>query len=248
MSDMIPKIARSSAIVLALGVGFAWFGVYGTSELPFPQRVAYWTALIAVGAASATVFVPLVFDRWLPDRHAALRIIVAAMLISVPVTLGLLLIEQLAWGSQTMTPLFWLQQGAYVLAVSIFLTTGAYAIEQLQQRAQPPAPAGNALPHFADRLPIRMRAADIYAVSAEDHYLRVHTSAGEELILMRLSDAMRELSGLDGLQTHRSWWVARQGLADVSRGDGKLVLKLKSGVEAPVSRTYAAAVKAAGWS
>ena len=73
----------------------------------------------------------------------------------------------------------------------------------------------------------------VYAVSAEDHYLRVHTSAGETMILMRLADAVRELAALEGLQTHRSWWVAKQGLADVSRGDGKVTLKLKSGVEAP---------------
>jgi DNA-binding LytR/AlgR family response regulator len=84
-------------------------------------------------------------------------------------------------------------------------------------------------------------------VESEDHYLRVHTSAGSELILMRLADAVRELSGIEGLQTHRSWWVAKQGLADVVKGDGKLVLKLKSGAEAPVSRTYLKAVKDAGW-
>ena len=84
-------------------------------------------------------------------------------------------------------------------------------------------------------------------MSAEDHYLRVHTSAGETMILMRLADAIRELAGIDGLQVHRSWWVARQGLADATRTDGKLLLKLKSGAEAPVSRTYIKAVKDAGW-
>jgi DNA-binding LytR/AlgR family response regulator len=84
-------------------------------------------------------------------------------------------------------------------------------------------------------------------VSAEDHYLRVHTSLGETMVLMRLADAVRELASLEGLQTHRSWWVARQGLADASRGDGKVTLTLKSGAEAPVSRTYLRAVKDAGW-
>jgi DNA-binding LytR/AlgR family response regulator len=41
--------------------------------------------------------------------------------------------------------------------------------------------------------------------------------------------------------------VARQGLADVSRGDGKVTLKLKSGVEAPVSRANLKVVREAGW-
>ena len=67
------------------------------------------------------------------------------------------------------------------------------------------------------------------------------------MILMRLADAVRELAALDGQQTHRSWWVAKQGLADVAKGDGKVTLKLKSGAEVPVSRTYQKAVKDAGW-
>lgn len=102
-------------------------------------------------------------------------------------------------------------------------------------------------PPFLDRLPVRLRSSTIYAVQSEDHYLRVHTSGGEELILMRIADAIRELATLDGLQTHRSWWVARDGLADAARANGKLVLKLKSGAEAPVSRTYLRAVKDKGW-
>jgi len=70
---------------------------------------------------------------------------------------------------------------------------------------------------------------------------------GETMILMRLADAIRELTTLEGLQVHRSWWVARQGLADVSRGDGRVALKLKSGVEAPVSRANLKLVREAGW-
>ena len=94
---------------------------------------------------------------------------------------------------------------------------------------------------------MKLRAAELYAIQSEDHYLRIHTSAGQEMILMRLADAVRELAGVEGLQTHRSWWVAKQGLADVVKGDGRLTLKLKSGAEAPVSRTFAKTVKDAGW-
>ena len=67
------------------------------------------------------------------------------------------------------------------------------------------------------------------------------------MILMRLADAIRELASLEGMQTHRSWWVAKQGMTELAKGDGRIALKLKSGVEAPVSRTYQKAVKDAGW-
>ena len=52
---------------------------------------------------------------------------------------------------------------------------------------------------------------------------------------------------LDGLQTHRSWWVAEAGVDKGKSANGRIVLALKSGVEAPVSRTYAKAVREAGW-
>ena len=99
---------------------------------------------------------------------------------------------------------------------------------------------------FRERLPFRLREAELWALRSENHYLRVITNKGEELILMRLGDAERELSKADGLRTHRSWWVARAGVTSIHRDKGRLALKLKNGDIAPVSRTYRDAVLR-GW-
>ena len=66
-------------------------------------------------------------------------------------------------------------------------------------------------------------------MQSEDHYLRLHTSLGQELILMRLSDAVAELEGVEGAQVHRSWWVARAAIAQARRGEGRATLTLKDG-------------------
>jgi DNA-binding LytR/AlgR family response regulator len=84
-------------------------------------------------------------------------------------------------------------------------------------------------------------------VEAEDHYLRLHTSRGQDLILMRLADAVAELEGIEGMQVHRSWWIARAAIADAKRGDGRAVLTLKDRSEVPVSRTYAGKLRDKGW-
>lgn len=245
------SILRGTAISVGLGVIFAWFGVYGTVEFAMPLRIVYWSGLIALGAFSAIFISPFVFERWLVKSHPAIQIAVASLLISLPVTIGIGLLEAASDGNWNQ-PLWWGLQYLYVVVVSAILTTGGWVLDRLQDSktaaatAAPvaAAPAGSS---FADRLPVKFRLGTVYAVSAEDHYLRVHTSLGETMVLMRLADAVRELAAIEGLQTHRSWWVAKQGLADATRGDGKATLTLKSGAEAPVSRTYLKAVKDAGW-
>jgi DNA-binding LytR/AlgR family response regulator len=115
------------------------------------------------------------------------------------------------------------------------------AVARLQASGGEPARA------LRERLPMRLRRATIHALQAEDHYVRVHTAAGSELLLMRLADAIREAEGLSGLQTHRSWWVAEAGVAGVERDGERVVIRLHGGAVAPVSRSWQKAVREAGW-
>jgi DNA-binding LytR/AlgR family response regulator len=109
------------------------------------------------------------------------------------------------------------------------------------------APASAPPPKFLARLPAKLRGGELFAVEAEDHYLRLHTSLGQDLILLRLADAIAELEGIEGAQTHRSWWVAKAAVSQVERGDGRATLTLKDGAEVPVSRGFARQLRAAGW-
>jgi hypothetical protein len=111
----------------------------------------------------------------------------------------------------------------------------------------PPEGAPASSIRFMERLPAKLKGAVIYAVSAEDHYLRLHTSKGSDLILMRLSDAISELDGLEGAQTHRSWWVAKDAVESARRDGDRMTLALKGGAEAPVSRPTIRPLREAGW-
>ena len=55
------------------------------------------------------------------------------------------------------------------------------------------------------------------------------------------------LGGVEGLQIHRSWWVARRAIVGVERDGRNLRLKLMDGQTAPVSRASVAKLRAAGW-
>jgi DNA-binding LytR/AlgR family response regulator len=97
-----------------------------------------------------------------------------------------------------------------------------------------------------DRIPLAKRGR-LLALSVEDHYVRVRTSNGEDIVLMRLADAMRETTGADGLQVHPlALGGARSRVRRPSRGD-RAVLTLVDGTEVPVSRRYVPAIRKLGF-
>lgn len=76
--------------------------------------------------------------------------------------------------------------------------------------------------------------------------MEVTTARGRSLLLMRLSDAIREGQPTPALQVHRSHWVALAAVRRATRRNGKPVLELETGVEVPVSRSYLPVVREAG--
>ena len=236
---------RTYGVAALIGLLLAFTGAMGTGEAGMVTRLAYWLILMLGGTAIAHVAGGLL-DR----LNLALWPQIALMLIVITP-----LIASYAWGvtgvfgggrfEAARWPAFVLPSFVIALAVAVLHTQ----INRIPAQSYAFAPETATEPGAAlrARLPFKHRHAEIYALASEDHYLRVFTSAGETLILMRLYDAIRELDGVEGSQTHRSWWVARSAVADAARGDGKAALRLINGVVAPVSRSYVKALKADGW-
>ncbi|MEM1113311.1 MAG: LytTR family DNA-binding domain-containing protein [Pseudomonadota bacterium] len=99
-------------------------------------------------------------------------------------------------------------------------------------------------PDFYQYLPEAMRAELVY-LEAELHYLAVVTTLGRSLILYNLRDAMEELPATVGLQTHRSYWVAREHVVSLNRRGRQGELTMSNGEIVPVSRRCLAEVDAA---
>jgi hypothetical protein len=86
---------------------------------------------------------------------------------------------------------------------------------------------------------------DLLAVEAQEHYIKVYTRQGSELLLYRFKDAVKDLAPY-GLQVHRSHWVARSAIAGVDCSSRALRLTLRNGQQVPVSTAYRGALKLAG--
>lgn len=231
-------------VIAALALAFSLLGVYETSRLPFYMRYVFWAATMATGIVTTFLTLPLIATRWMPNRSVPVQLFASAILASFPVTVVLTLFSPgFDFDSSAKK---WAIQFGYVLIVSVVVGVVNYPFMKWLGvfGGTEAAPAEEDLTAaFLQRLPRRYHGAALYGVSAEDHYLRVHTDRGEELILLRFADAVRELDGSDGLQVHRSWWVMQDGVVEARSRAGKKELVLKSEQVVPVSRTYLKAAR-----
>lgn len=240
------KRTRQGAILTAIGAAMSVMDPYGaTTGLPAWAGFLYWTGLIVAGYALGVTAHSLL-RRHAPFLPAWAALAAISLITAIGGTAAVFAVHVL-WMPEPIPAAFLPTLFGLVWVIAAAMTGIGYLLDRsgLTEPAEP-GQTGEPVRDFLERLPLKYRNADLYAVSAEDHYLRVHTSLGEALILLRLADAMRELSGAEGLQVHRSWWVARAGVTDTRRRGGRLSLVLASGTEAPVSRTFLPAVKAAG--
>lgn len=242
-----PALARGLFVAGLGGVLLALTGAFMGTDLPVLLRLSYWVPIMLCGAVWGHLCSGWV-ERYVNLDEQPWRAVFALVLvISGPLTVFVWAASGLAFSGRLYPPAAMLDIGFAVVVVTATMSMVNVFLSRAQPVQTHAAPTGNAPARFPDRLPMKMRGAVIRAVQAEDHYLRIHTDRGSDLILMRLSDALEELEGLEGAQTHRSWWVAREAVRDVSRGDGRATLTLEGGILAPVSRRYAKALRDAGW-
>lgn len=233
---------RSAIIALICGVVLALLGPFGSFAAPLWKRLVFWVALLAAGSICAALLQRSLSRR--PRLGSNLVFRWTLLTTAIGAAMGALSWVMAQWLFGSTAP-----SGFAFFLVAALLIAGATTALMIALETPGPATGGEVgRPiRLRERLPAGLKAAEIFAVTSEDHYLRVHTAAGSTLILMRLSDALVELEGVEGAQVHRSWWVARAAVTGTRRDGRKLFLRLKGGLEAPVSRPNAAALAASGW-
>jgi hypothetical protein len=242
------RAAAEIAFLLVLGFTMAVIGPYGTSAMPTTPRVAYWLLCI-LGGGVIGVAIDETLGRRLPPPLWR-RIAATSVTMTPPVGLLVMGIGRLVTGRPQ--PTFSLESFGQVLVICVLVMglrtltwRPARTVVQTRTIFAPPLPEAEA--EFRRCLSSKRRAARLIAVEAEDHYLRVHTDAGEELVTMRFADALALLSAAAGFQTHRSWWVAADAIESLRWNKGVGQARLVGGLVAPVSRSHALTLKAAGW-
>ena len=236
-------LLRQGLGVLIAGLVIGLIGPFGTFvEMPLLARWPYWIAVTALSWLQWRLLSTWLerLTRWPVTAVGSLTGFVFALPMAAEINLinrllGLGLPPQPAllylWIAGTALLIFWL---VHLILRWVGLESRPPVLEA------PPAAT------FRARIPARI-AGDLLCLKTEDHYLRVYTTAGDDLLLMRLRDAVTELAGVEGLQVHRSYWVARAAVAHSAREGRRWFLILKNDLKVPVSQSHLAAVRAAGW-
>ncbi|MGV9008710.1 LytTR family DNA-binding domain-containing protein [Brevundimonas sp.] len=234
------------AVATAVGVTLGAIGPFGSYlNGSLPVRLAYWVVCLWAGWLAFGVSLPILTRGakakglsawlWVPPAVALLAV--------VPAVLSRLLAVRI-W--PVVAQVGWLEWYGQCLVISSLITVAILWTSRPTTgvAAEPGPDPQSADPR--DRLPPRL-GRDVLCLQMEDHYVRVHTPLGSTLMLMSLSQAMAGLKDVEGVQTHRSWWVARGAITGVVEDGRRLRLRLSGGLEAPVSRARVGMLREQGW-
>ncbi|ETX10981.1 hypothetical protein OCH239_20345 [Roseivivax halodurans JCM 10272] len=266
MRERLARLSLRLGPPIGVGLVLGIIGPFGTFDLlPAVPRLAYWLAVISVNWLLADVVLRRldeVADERLPMPWLTVPLM-GACFAAVPATGVVALangISGIGWPDEVVV-LF-----GRVLLLLAAISLPVYTWEDMQERiaampesAPPESASSVAQPEemearqartvgqslFAARLSAPL-GGQLLCLEMQDHYLKVHHSAGSEMILCRMEDAVRELSSL-GHRVHRSWWVAADAVDGVERDGQRILLRLADDRRVPVGRSYRRDLKAAGW-
>lgn len=249
---MARKISIEIFMMMVIGLVLGLFGPFGTFAMPTGPRIAYWLFFVLAGYA---VFRPLiVVGRWLSETLSIPQIVgvgLALVVAALPVTL---LVASLLSGFDLGAALRWngLPQLYFQVWLIGFLVNALLSL-LFRTRADLPVEnvssvipsQGKASARLEDRLSAGFGTP--LALKSEDHYVRAIGSQREELILIRLRDAIEEMGAVPGMQVHRSWWVSQAAMGQMHRTNRQWFIALPRGHEVPVAREKMTDLKKSGW-
>jgi hypothetical protein len=255
--NLRPRVQRGLVIGVAASLVLAFTGAFHTDQIALLPRLGYWFSVVMAGSMLGLLITAAVQAWGRLARWYWLEMAFAALLISLPLTFIVVVASVLCFGQfpitlPTLAGFFTAVFPVSLVMTIINMSTAPQVAPPTAEPEPPPAPPAAPPPvtmpaALAERLPARLRAGRLLALAAEDHYLRVHTDLGNDLVLMRMADAVALLADVPGARVHRSWWVARAAVTGTSRDGDRLFLTLETGLAAPVSRAERARLAAAGW-
>lgn len=241
---------RALLVVIGASLFFAITSPYSAIDyLSLPARFLYW--LITVTVAWFTFIACRLGALYLGKETQNVLFTLIASICATPLVLVTILSGQQLIGYPVPVE-FWLTLLlsiwviCFVLAcVYVWLNSYALVVKS-SLNTQSSSETGTANSQLNGRLPAELRGSEIHALSADDHYVHIHTSAGKSMQLLKLKDAIAMMGDVAGTQVHRSWWVTNAAIKSVRASATKPTIQLVDGTIVPVSRSGLKRIKDQG--
>ena len=249
---------------LALVVIFAWMEPAGAAGIGFGKGLVFWAIqisiliplLIAIQHSVSHYITPKTSQT--PWIQTAISGVVAALLFvpigyfldivfAIPedeVSMGILrgLLDEAA-GVVVPVTVTWLALNApWILQLDFSKRYTETPTQENVGRADISSRDSQQPTRFLQELRDRT-SGELISISSELHYVRVVTTDCEVMFLYNLKDALEELPADAGVQIHRSHWVSRRHVRDLTRNNGNWECTLSNGKILPISRRKYSEIK-----
>jgi len=229
------------------------------AEIAFIFRLAYWVMSVGITVfmwwALIAILAHTYWKKW-PDRaFPSIIISMFTVFCIVWIAVGSLILAGVVPDYSVVTLWDFIRSGILALVFEFVLVALVWPIYLSKQTAaerpepdqpQPVAPAPEQQPienHTVQIGDMTVDTRSLLTIQAQEHYVQLNCINRNGMTRLSISKAIAQLDGVDGIQVHRSWWVARQAAKQLKREDGKQVLELNTGELIPVSRGRSAAVR-----
>ena len=224
------------------------------------QTITFWSIRIGMLVAS------LLFSKWLlftvfekrythPEWLKPLVLLI--FLAAIPMTLIEIILESqlpmqadhddtLTWDSAPGLAILgeYLTILSYLLSINLIIWLLLKWRDTNEHNIQE-KPSMLAQPEFMHKAK-HINFAEVIAIKAEGHYIRLHTQEDSTLIHYVFKKALHEIPVEHGSQIHRSWWVAHHAVNKAHKKGKRYQLILTDGLAIPVSDSYLKQVRELG--
>lgn len=243
-SALVDPLSVNAALVLSLTMMFTVSDAFETESLAMLHSITLW-AVVSILMVLQTCLTHRLFLSFFSSTPLS-RFFAAGLALFATV---LLMTGELHW--LKFTPLlpkkpdpffefiFFVAQPVFA-AGCLTLLSQSGAIQRYVNFLQSRDTAGSALGGDLTELDLILMHGEVLRVSAQDHYLEI--VCGEEKFLLRgrMRDALSilaKVSNCEGVQVHRSHWVASKHVKQIRRHGRDTRLLLSDGTEVPVARS-----------
>lgn len=236
-----PIVLVSVGVLSGLLVVSGPFGSYVSMTLA--QRFSFWVPAALIGSVVGLVIECFV-ARWpgmADERRAS---IVAALLSTLILTVPMqfLMMRFIAASRSDLS-------GLVDIALLIFFSNlGICSLRRAWK--EPPriepipsaVPEPQQLPPFVSRLAADLQAP-VALITGRNHHIDIETDLGSTSLFMRFSDAVLQMQPVEGMQVHRSHWVAFRRMRRVERIGQRHFLVTDAEMRIPISKSHIDALR-----